>query len=177
MTTALATLDVPFTHVGAIPGTYETCNPWASAATRESIYPILVPEPFYTVDYLGTLWSNDEPSRNYEERRNRCYELCGYALAMSDEVPAATRMVHGSWTGPAYFRASRKGHAWLELPPVVPGGPKRAWEPIRGHLYTSLAAFVSYTLARDERTYDRMTTRRMIAENGHYGRWHESRYL
>lgn len=123
-------------------------------------------EPANVIDYLGTENANDEPSLLFGQRRGRCYELAGYAIAFGN-VPAGTLLVHGSWTGPV--PKERIGHAWLLLPDGL------VWEPIRARIYDR-DEFYAWTKAWDEATYNQQVARRHLSASGHYGRWHKSRY-
>ena len=127
--------------------------------------------PVGVLAMLGTENANDEPSATYEERRGRCYELAGYAIAFGEArfVPGA-RLVHGSWHGPG--AKQRIGHAWLEIP--TPAGPL-FWEPITATLFDH-EVFAKWSRAWDERTYDMVTARRLCLANKNFGRWHDSRY-
>lgn len=127
--------------------------------------------PVGVVAMMGTERANDEPSATYEERRGRCYELAGYAVAFGQaSVISGVKCVHGSWHGPN--AEQRIGHAWVEVP--TPAG-LLIWEPINGVLFNA-DEFRKYTRAWDEVTYDLPTLRRALAAHGNYGRWHQSRY-
>ena len=118
---------------------------------------------------LGTELASGEPSRTYEERRTRCYELAGYAVAFGDlKDDHRVRVVHGSMHGPEADQV-RIGHAWVELPGDL------VWEPILA-LIRDRAAWVAHARPRDERTYAPTDLLRNIGSTGHFGRWHESRY-
>jgi hypothetical protein len=117
------------------------------------------------VDYLGTEDANGEPSRTWDERRRRCYELAGHALAFGT-APLSAVLVHGSWHGPG--ARQRIGHAWLEH-------GERAWEPVTAAWYP-LREFLEATSARPEVKYGRGRVHRNIDETGHYGRWHRSEH-
>lgn len=123
-------------------------------------------EPPNVIDFLGTENASGEPSLTFAQRRNRCYELAGSAVAFGS-APAGSMLVHGSWTGPV--PKERIGHAWV----ILPGG--RVWEPIRHRIYAKDDFYV-WTRAWDERTYALPVVRRHLAATGHFGRWHESRY-
>lgn len=123
-------------------------------------------EPANTIDFLGTENASAEPSLTFAQRRNRCYELAGYAVAYG-AAPEGSLLVHGSWTGPV--PKERIGHAWL----LLPGG--LVWEPIRARIYDR-TEFYEWTKAWDERTYALPVVRRLLNHYGHFGRWHESRY-
>ena len=124
-------------------------------------------EPEHGVDFLGTENASQIPSILFEQRRQRCYELAGYAVAFGT-APAGSLLVHGSWTGPV--PKERIGHAWVLLPDGC------VWEPIRARIYADRAEFYDWTKAWDERTYALSVVRRNLASSGHFGRWHESRY-
>lgn len=116
--------------------------------------------------YLGTEEANDEPSRTFEERLKRCFELATYAVAFG-EAGTQSRLVHGSWHGPKGVERIR--HAWVELPNGL------IWEPIHAAIFEA-DALRQFAKMWDERTYDHPTTRRLLQASGHYGPWHESRY-
>lgn len=129
-------------------------------------------EPVNTIDHLGTENAGDRVSLTFDQRRGRCYELAGYALAFGT-APYGTLLVHGSWTGPV--PKERIGHAWLILPPDSDHPAPRVWEPIRYRVYDR-DEFYEWTKAWDEATYALPVLRRHIATSGHFGRWHQSRY-
>lgn len=127
-------------------------------------------EPGNVIDFLGTENASDQPSLTFQQRRCRCYELAGYAVAFGT-APAGSLLVHGSWTGPV--PKDRIGHAWVLLPKSA--GVELVWEPIRARLYLR-GEFYDWTKAWDEATYALSVVRRNLASSGHFGRWHESRY-
>lgn len=124
-------------------------------------------EPPNEIDYLDTINANGEPSLLFAQRRNRCYELAGYAVVFGS-APPGSLLVHGSWTGPV--PKERIGHAWVVMP-----ARGLVWEPIRARLYDR-DDFYDWTKAWDERTYALPVVQRLIAAHGNFGRWHESRY-
>jgi hypothetical protein len=123
-------------------------------------------EPPNEIDWMGTENANDEPSLLFQQRRGRCYELAGFAVAFGAAGPHS-RLIHGSWVGPV--PKERIGHAWVRLP------DGRIWEPIRARIYAS-SDFYEWTKAWDEVEYTAMVARRLILANDSFGRWHESRY-
>lgn len=134
----------------------------AAEIIAEAIARIREPDPV-RVAMLGTEYANDEPSRTFEERRSRCFELACYALAFGDAPHGAT-LVNGSWQGPT--APVRIPHAWLHL-----GRGRFVWEPIRHRVYRR-AEFDRWTRAEVEVEYTLPEVRRQIAESGHYGPWH-----
>lgn len=122
------------------------------------------------LEYFGTENANDEPSVEYDQRAQRCYELAGYALAFGS-APRGATVIHGSWHGPR--AAARIGHAWLKF--RSEDGQLLVWEPITAAVYDG-TEFYKATRARDEREYAETVVRQMLHGHGHYGRWHESRY-
>lgn len=118
--------------------------------------------PYGLAAWLGT----DHEGTQYGERKSRCYELAGMAITTGD-APMSAQLVHGSWHGPE--APERIGHAWLTF------GREVVWEPIHGMFYAR-APWERYVRAWEERTYSAHTARTLLLANGHYGRWHESRY-
>lgn len=116
-------------------------------------------------DLLNTEWANGEPSHDFEERRGRCYELVGYALAFGSAPPDALT-VHGSWRGPGATR--RIGHAWLTWQGFV-------WEPVTAGWYEA-RSFTEVVRLREERVYTQPELRKQLLIHNHYGRWHESEH-
>lgn len=118
--------------------------------------------------YLGSdnALALGEPSKTFDERIKRCYELAGFAVAFG-EAGNQARLVHGSWHGPK--AEERISHAWVELP----GG--FIWEPIHAAIFPG-ESLRKFARMWDERTYDYDTARRMIRMNNSYGPWHERRY-
>ncbi len=119
---------------------------------------------------LGTEDASGEPSITYEQRKSRCYELAGFAIAFTElaELGNRARLVHGSMHGPREDQV-RIGHAWVEI------GRDLIWEPVMC-LIRDRAEWVEHARPRDERTYSLTDARRLIATTQHFGRWHESRY-
>lgn len=132
----------------------------------QTVEAVFATEPPNVIDFLGTENASQQPSLTFAQRRNRCYELAGYAVAFGT-APAESLLVHGSWTGPV--SKNRIGHAWV----ILPDG--RVWEPIRHRIYDR-ADFYDWTKAWDEATYALPVVRRHLAATGHFGRWHDSRY-
>lgn len=120
------------------------------------------PPPPSKLDLFGT-GDVDGPSLLRDDRKNRCYELSAYALALGS-APADATLFHGSIDG-GPDTAGRIGHAWLRLP----GG--RIWEPISYRVYEP--EWIQWAQARPEVGYSCADTRRMIAVSGHYGPWHD----
>lgn len=124
------------------------------------------------MEYFGTQVVGDRPARTLEERLGRCYELAGYAIALSFRVPDETIMIHGTIHG---VRAPRRiGHAWLLLP------DRRIWESATGAFYP---IDVWKIMARPEidQTYTGQQTRQHIVAYGDWGPWADhvttSRYI
>jgi len=112
---------------------------------------------------LGTEYASDEPSKTYDQRLARCFELATYAVAFG-AAPAGSTLVHGSWHGPG--APERIPHAWVLL-----GKGRFVWEPIRGRVYRRVE-FDRWTDADYETEYSLGEVRRHIAASGHYGPWH-----
>jgi hypothetical protein len=117
---------------------------------------------------LGTESANDEPSRTFQERRSRCFELAAYALGFGD-APHNAMLVHGSVFNPKHSKLGRISHAWLSLP----GG--LVWEPVTTLLYTT-QAWGSWANPESEFVYTRRETQRMIMVHMHYGPWERMKH-
>jgi hypothetical protein len=118
---------------------------------------------------LGSAQANGEPSATFEQRRGRCYELAGFTFLFGEMVGVKRAMlVHGSMHGPT-ADSVRIGHAWIEF------GDRLVWEPVRG-LIRDRAEWEAHARPIPERSYAETTARRLAAQSGHWGRWHESRY-
>lgn len=119
-------------------------------------------EPFGLRAMLGT----ERYGEGIADRVGSCYEIAAEGLVASH--PAAM-LVHGTIHGRMEgLERGRIGHAWIVWGELV-------WEPIHACFFAR-KPWEHYARAWEERTYTLSTVGRMIADHGHYGRWHESRY-
>jgi hypothetical protein len=120
--------------------------------------------------YFGTdVYDRDDPARNFEERRSRCYELVTAALLWGT-TPTGCIAVHGSIDGHRPGGKGRIGHAWL----LLPSG--HVWEPITGDLYRSNGAWLAFADARPEHFYDEAQARRYVLTTESMGPWTPTLY-
>jgi hypothetical protein len=143
---------------------------WALMRDADSIDVMVHRDPEHPTgvqDLLGTERSNGEPSKTFDERIKRCYELAAWAVLVGD-APTGSAVVHGSWHGPQAEQRIR--HAWVVLP-----GATLIWEPIRALVY-EVTDFKGYTRCWDERFYSAATLATFVKTHQNFGPWHESRY-
>jgi hypothetical protein len=111
----------------------------------------------------------DGPSKTFDDRITRCYEISNYALLFGT-APSIARLIHGSIHG--QDAPERIGHAWLVITTRV---VDLVWEPITGLVHLK-DEWYEFARARDEREYLKHVAARTTQMTGHYGRWHDSRY-
>src|SRR5262245_34084058 len=102
--------------------------------------------------------------RHFKNRSKRCFELAALPFIRDDPVVEGATLVHGTL---AHAEGFRYPHAWIEL------ADKRIYDAVHDR-YFSASEYESKFHPVVERTYTgRQQVCRMLAENHHYGPWHE----